>query len=440
MFFGAILSNIFTVNTIIAGVFMKACNEIQWQKMQNELYEYGEQLTHQEHNVINLIASDNALPKELLKNPPYRGCMIQEGLLEKRPFAGAQLHDKIESIAAQAACKVFQADHANLQPHSCSQANQAVYQALLNRDDAILALGFKAGGHLTHGLKINFSGRAYNFHFYGTSSDGWIDYDSAAELATMVLPKLIICGSSAYPRLFNAERLRSIADSVGARLMFDLSHEAGLIAGGAIPNPIPLADVATMSLDKTLRGPFGGAILCRQELAGAIDKAVHPGTQSSFSVRKISDAANALIHTQGIQFKRYAQHVLENAKMLEKSFAKCPEMLLTGGTDKHYLVLDVKKAFGINGVTAEQRLEDIGILSSRQTLPSDESAKMTEASGLRLGTAWATSRGYRDADFKEIADIVTSMLSSDGDSTLRLELSKRVKHLISQERSHDVWR
>jgi len=418
---------------------MEVSSSIDWDLMKKELHQYGAELKSYERKVINLIASDNAVSKELSDNPPYRGHMIQEGLLEKRPFAGAMLHDKIEAIAARAACDVFKADHANLQPHSCSQANQAVYHALLKQGDTVLALGFKAGGHLTHGLKLNFSGRAYNFVFYGTDDKGLIDYDSAADLAKKISPKLIVCGSSAYPRLFDAQRLRTIADSVGARLMFDLSHEAGLIAAGVIPNPIPLADVATMSLDKTLRGPFGGAILCRDDLAETIDKAVHPGTQSSFSMRKIADKGHALLLTQDHTFRDYAENVLLNAKTLERGFENFPGMLLTGGTDKHYLVLNVQHAFGINGETAEKRLEEIGILSSRQTLPSDTSPKMSEASGLRLGTAWATSRGYRSSEFEEIAEIICATLASTGDRQTRLTMSERVNALALLKRSKDVW-
>lgn len=407
--------------------------------MQAELYHYGKQLTEQESSVINLIASDNALPSAFSVNPPYQGYMIQEGLLERRPFAGAALHDKIEAIAAKAACEVFNADHANLQPHSCSQANQAAYHALLHQGDAVLALGFKAGGHLTHGLKINFSGRAYTFSWYGTDRSGFINYTEARTLAKQLSPKLIVCGSSAYPRLFDAEQLRSIADEVGAKLMFDLSHEAGLIAGGVIPNPIPLADVVTMSLDKTLRGPFGGAILCRAELATSIDKAVHPGTQSSFSIRKLSDAGNALILTQELAFKQYAKQVLVNAKTLERRFSHFPDFMLTHGTDKHYVVLNVSKQFGLSGQEAEERLEKIGILTSRQTLPTDESAKMSEAQGLRLGTAWATSRGYQASDFEMIADLILDVLTKNHDDHALKTLASRVKEITAVCRPNDVW-
>jgi len=414
-------------------------DDLMWGELLADLRECGQELTVFENSVINLIASDNAFPDDLVNNAPYKGHMLQEGLLGKRPFAGADLHDRIETIAAAAACKVFGAEHANIQPHSCSQANQIAYHALLSKGDAVLALGFKAGGHLTHGLKSNFSGRAYNFTFYGTGQNGLIDYDRAAELAEQVKPKLVICGSSAYPRLFDAQRLRDIADSVNARLMFDLSHEAGLIAGKVIPNPVPLADVATMSLDKTLRGPFGGTILCRQELAAAVDKAVHPGTQSSFPVRKIADAANALILTQSSAFRDYAQNVLTNAKALEHGFAHLPNSMLTGGTDKHYVVLDVKTAFGINGVEAEERLEKIGILSSRQTLPTDISSRTADTSGLRLGTAWATSRGYRSADFQNITQIICATLGSSEDQPDYADLNKRVGMLVSQSRRNDVW-
>lgn len=409
------------------------------ESLKDRLNHYGSSLTTYEQSVINLIASDSARCKQFTDTPPYAGHMIQEGLLEKRPFAGALLHDQIEALASEAACQIFQADHANLQPHSCSQANQAVYHALLQPGDAVLALGFKAGGHLTHGLKLNFSGRSYHFSFYGLGENDLIDYDEAHRLAKTLLPKLIICGSSAYPGLFDAPRLRAIADSVGARLMFDLSHEAGLIAAAVIPNPIPLADVATMSLDKTLRGPFGGAIMCRKELVSVIDKAVHPGTQSSFSVRSISDKAHALILSQEADFIRYARSVLGNAKALAQCFSNFPNILLTGGTEKHYIILDVQKHFSLSGEMAEQRLEEVNILSSRQTLPYDKSAKMSEASGIRLGTAWATSRGYEEDDFQLLGKIIIATLSSKGDKETLRHLAGQVRQLVRRQRPNDVW-
>jgi glycine hydroxymethyltransferase len=285
-------------------------------------------------------------------------------------------------------------------------------------------------------MKANFSGSAYEFLHYGIGEDGRIDYDAAERMALETRPRLIVCGSSSYPRLFDAQRLRSIADRVGAYLLFDLSHEAGLIAGGAVPNPVPLADVTTMSLDKTLRGPFGGLILCRGALAESIDKGVHPGTQSSFSVRKISEAAHALVMTQTPEFKAYAHQTLANAKVLERHFAGIPELLVAGGTDKHYVVLKVKAAFGVTGERAEQALERIGILSSRQTVPTDTSRRMADAGGLRLGTAWATSRGYVDTDIEILCTIVLEVLAGTGCPG---RLSEQVAALAARRRVGDVW-
>lgn len=391
-----------------------------------------------EREVVNLIASDNAYPRVQGDAPSYAGHMIQEGLLDDRPFAGAALHDEIERLAAEVACEVFGADHANLQPHSCSQANQAVYHALLDAGDTVMALDFRTGGHLTHGLSINFSGRLYRFSFYGAGADGLIDYDAARGLARELRPKLIICGSSSYPRLFDAARLRAIADETGAALMFDLSHEAGLIAGGAVENPVPMADVVTMSLDKTLRGPFGGMILCRSALASTVDRAVHPGTQSSFPLRKLTDAAHALLLTRTTDFRAYAQAVITNAKVLEDGFRADGVPMATDGTSKHYLVIDVAAGFDLTGIEAEARLESIGILSSRQSLPWDASSRSAKASGLRLGTAWASSRGYRSDDFIELGRIVRSALTAPSGAPTA-ELEDRVRTLVHQERDADVW-
>lgn len=401
------------------------------------LHTLGRRQWDYENSVINLIASDNATPLAQMMKPPYTGSMIQEGLRDQRPFAGASLHDEIEGLAEEIACRVFNAEHANLQPHSCSQANQAAYHALLDHGDVVLALGFKAGGHLTHGLKINFSGRAYNFSFYGTGSDAIIDYEAARQKAIAIKPKVIVCGSSSYPRLFDAKKLRMIADEVGALLMFDLSHEAGLIAGGAIDNPVPLADVATMSLDKTLRGPFGGIVLCRSTLAKSIDVAIHPGTQSSFPIRKLTDSAHALLLTQTESFSQYAHAVLDNAKELERVLGRHGIPMVTGGTDKHYIVLNVIDSIGITGTEAEQRLERVGILSSRQTLPSDTSSRTNESGGLRLGAAWMTSRGYQHSDVTQVAEVLIEALQCSADALPQLK--ERVASLVATKRPDDVW-
>jgi glycine hydroxymethyltransferase len=408
-----------------------------WRDVLSNLFDIGNQMINYEYSVINLIASDNAFPKYVANNPVYTGYIIQEGLVGKRPFAGAKLHDIIEKTANDIACKVFEAEHANLQPHSCSQANQAVYHALLSTGDTVLSLDFQSGGHLTHGLKYNFSGRHYNFYNYGVTESGKIDYDEAQKIALEKKPKLIVCGSSSYPRLFDASRLREIADSVNAKLMFDLSHEAGLIAGGSIPNIVNIGDVVTMSSDKTLRGPFGGIILCKKELAKSVDKAVHPGTQSSFSIRKIANTAQSLVMTQLSDFRKYAHDVLGNAKVFEQAFQS--DFIFTKGTDKHYIVLNVKDSFGLTGTEAEERLEQIGILSNRQSIPTDTSRKMSDASGIRLGTVWATSRGYGVSDFKEISKIINEALSGRDEEKKLSNLRNRVKALTSKIRSNDVW-
>lgn len=405
-----------------------------------QLRRLGERQWIYENSVINLIASDNAYPLVQAEEPTYCGHMLQEGLRHRRPFAGAVLHDEIELFAEKLACEVFGADHANLQPHSCSQANQAAYHALLTHGDAVLALGFRAGGHLTHGLSINFSGRSYRFTFYGVDKDGLIDYGAARDLAISTRPKLIVCGSSSYPRLFDAPLLRAIADEVDSLLMFDLSHEAGLIAGGVIDNPVPLADVVTMSLDKTLRGPFGGLILARKHLADAIDRAVHPGTQSSFPIRKLTDAAHALALTKTAWFRDYARNVLANAKVLERHFFHAGIPMVTGGTDKHYIVLDVKNGFGLVGQDAERRLEQIDILTNRQTLPQDPSSRTAAAGGLRLGTAWVTSRGYRANDIDGVAELICSALTAETLDSCLAELKARTAALVAVERVNDVWR
>lgn len=407
-----------------------------WVVARDALRELGRRQMLLERSVINLIASDNALPNMLLDSPPYPGNIIQEGIVGARPFAGARFHDEIERLAADIATRIFSADHANLQPHSCSQANQAVYHALLEPGDPVLALGFRAGGHLTHGLHVNFSGRLYNFSFYGVNAEGLIDYDTAHVLAQEQHPKLIVCGSSSYPRWYDGQRLRRIADSCGARLMFDLSHEAGLVAGGVLPNVVPFADAATMSLDKTLRGPFGGMILCRAELANRIDRAVHPGTQSSFPIRKLTESAIALLASQTPAFAVYARSAVANARALAVSLTNRGVRPVTGGTDKHYVVVDVANCYGISGTEAERRLESIGILSSRQTLPYDVQGSET-AGGLRLGTAWIASRGYAEPETRLLADLIDNAL---GAKYPVAELRRHTEALVSRERTNDVWR
>jgi glycine hydroxymethyltransferase len=387
-----------------------------------------------ERGTIDLIASDNAVGP---CRSSYPGAIIQEGRLDHRPFAGARWHDEIERLAAAAACDLFGAEHANVQPHSCSQANQSAYAGVLQLGDPVVALDLISGGHLTHGLASNFSGRSYRFRTYRSRPNGWIDYDNLDEVVAQHRPRLVVCGSSSYPRLYDLGRLRAAADSVGALLMLDLSHEAGLIAGGAVANPIPHADIVTLSMDKTLRGPFGGLVLCRADLADRIDRAVHPGTQSSFPIRRLFDAAEALIGAATPDFATYARRVVALARRLADVLADAGVTLVTGGTDKHYVVADVTAAFGISGLEAEQRLESIGILSNRQTLPTDTRFRMNDASGVRLGTAWLTSRGYTEDDVAEVAQLVVAALANPTSASAHRD---QVAGLVACDRPDDVWR
>lgn len=406
-----------------------------WPELRARLSAYGARQEAYERNVINLIASDNAVPAWRPRILAYRGDMIQEGIAGKRPFAGAAIHDELEQLAAEIACKVFGVDHAILQSHSCSQANQAVYHSLLRPGDRVMALQFRSGGHLTHGMRSNFSGRAYEFEFYGVGPDGVIDYEAAHMRAERFQPQLIICGSSSYPWRYDIARLRSVCDEVGAFLMLDLSHEAGLIAGGAFECDLRLADVVTMSLDKTLRGPHGAAILCRAELADRIDAAVHPGTQSSFPIRRLTDAATALLESQTRSFAEYAHGCIRLARTLSERFLKFDSRsIVGGGTDKHYLLLDTRQTFGRDGHAAESALEELGILSNRQSLPSNESDRLKDAGGLRVGAAWLSSCGYDETDIDQLSEVVITALSG-GDMD---KCAAAVRELIDRERPRDV--
>ncbi|AZF21181.1 serine hydroxymethyltransferase [Pseudomonas sp. R3-52-08] len=393
-----------------------------------------------EYTFIDLIASDNAKPRRKTTGALYlEGEMVQEGIVNRRPYAGALYHDEIEIIANKLACTIFGAEYANLQPHSCSQANQAVYFGLLENGDRILSLDFKSGGHLTHGRKSNFSGRLYDFYYYGTTDVGNIDYDNLLSIALDIKPHLLLCGSSAYPRNYDYQKLRAIADKVGAYLMCDIAHEAGLISVGALENPVPIADVVTMSLDKTMRGVSSAIILCKSYLSSKIDKGVHPGTQSSFPIRRLADTASTLLATQSEEFRLYAFQTLKNAKVLERVLLNRGIKIVTGGTDKHLLVLDLERTNRMKGARAEKLLEEIGLLTNRQMVPLDTTNKFDDAGGLRLGTAWATSRGYDEIDFEVLANIIADVLLCGDDFGMIESAKSRVGELLGQYRINDVW-
>jgi len=369
---------------------------------------------------------------------PLKHASITEGLLGNRPYAGAEGFNRIEGIAAEVACKLFRADHANVQPHSVSQANQAVYQGLLENGDKVLAMKFSDGGHLTHGMEKNFSGRNFNFDFYGVGNNGLLDYDAIQNQALEFNPKMIVCGASSYPRAINFQRLAEIAQKTGAYLLADLSHPAGLIAGDKFPQPFPWCDVVTLTLDKTMLGPHGGIILCKDAFKEKIDKAVHPGVQSSVPLRRIYEMAQCLIDSGKPWFTDYISRVIANMKAFEKTFGSYRDFMVTGGSDTHLMVLNTMRVLGRTGKEAEEVLEGINVLTNRQVVPL-ETLKPYVASGIRLGTSWITARGYDVEESTQVAQIVLENLENPEDVELKEKSRQTLTRLLKVTRSNDVW-
>ena len=355
---------------------------------------------------IELIASENfASPAVMQAMGTILTNKYAEGYPGKRYYGGCVNVDVVEDIARDRACKLFGAEHANVQPHSGAQANLAVYFALLKPGDTVLGMSLAHGGHLTHGSPVNMSGSFFNFIPYGVSDEtGTIDYEELARLAKENNPKLIVAGASAYPRVIDFERIAAIAKSVGALFMVDMAHIAGLVAAGLHPSPVPHADIVTTTTHKTLRGPRGGMILCREELAKAIDKAIFPGTQGGPLMHII--AAKAVCFGEALEpsFKDYQAQVIKNAKALEKALLSEGFHLVSGGTDNHLLLLDLRP-FGITGKEMEARLDEVHITVNKNAIPNDPE-KPFVTSGIRVGTPAATTRGFVEEDMIEIASIM----------------------------------
>lgn len=411
----------------------------RFQNLQQELIEGARIQDQYDLNTINLIAPASPTPLKYFYNLPLRHNAIAEGLVGRRPYAGVEGFNRIERISAEAACLLFGAEHANVQPHSVSQANQAVYQALLDNGDRVLAMRFQDGGHLTHGLRTNFSGRFFDFDFYGVDkTTGLIDYAVLEEKAMDFKPKLIVCGASSYPRAIDFERLASISAKVGSYLMADLSHPAGLIVANRFPKPFPHCDVVTFTLDKTMLGPHGGIILCKNNLSEQIDKAVHPGVQSSVPLRRIYQMAQCLIDASDPWFSDYIDRVIRNIKVFEGEFSGISGMMITGGSDTHLMVINTKDVFNLTGRNAEGLLEGIGILTNRQVIPG-ERLRPYVASGLRLGTSWITARGYNQAETAVIAGIMLDNLSDPKNPVVEERSRGLVNDLLQIRREKDVW-
>lgn len=355
---------------------------------------------------IELIASENFVSEAVMA---AAGSIMTnkyaEGYPGKRYYGGCACVDVVENLARERACRLFGAEHANVQPHSGSQANAAAYFALCDPGDTIMGMSLAHGGHLTHGSPVNFSGRLYNFVSYGiTDPDGMIDYDSLEKSARECRPKLIVAGASAYPRIIDFERISAIAKSVGAYFMVDMAHIAGLVAAGLHPSPIPYADIVTTTTHKTLRGPRGGMILCREEFAKAVDKSVFPGNQGGPLMHII--AAKAVCFGEALKpgFADYQRRIVENSKAFAKSLLAEGFDLVTGGTDNHLCLLDLR-SFGITGKEFESRLDAIHITANKNAIPNDPQSPFI-TSGLRVGTPAVTTRGFTPEDMALVARLM----------------------------------
>jgi glycine hydroxymethyltransferase len=371
---------------------------------------------------IELIASENYVsPAVLVTQGSVLTNKYAEGYPEHRYYGGCEFVDVAEELARERAKKLFGADHANVQPHSGSQANGAAYLALLEPGDTVLAMKLAHGGHLTHGATFNFSGQFYNFIHYGVSRESeMLDYDQIAELAHQYRPRMILAGASAYPRFIDFRRLRAIADSVGAYLMVDMAHIAGLIAAGVHPSPIPYCDVVTTTTHKTLRGPRAGLILCKAEHARKIDKAVFPGLQGGPLMHIIAAKAVAFAEALKPEFKRYAQAIVDNAAVLAGHLVQGGLRIVSGGTDNHLILVDVR-GVGITGQEAEDVLHGIGITVNKNLIPFDP-APPRVTSGVRLGTPAVTTRGFGRQEMEIIADCMVRGLHRPEDLSLKREL------------------
>ena len=363
-----------------------------------------------QRNKIELIASENFASRAVMA---AQGSVLTnkyaEGYPGHRYYGGCENVDIVEDLARERAKKLFGAEHANVQPHSGAQANYAAYMSILQPGDKVLGMALPHGGHLTHGSAVNFSGKLYDFTAYGVSTDDErIDYDVMEEKALEVRPKLIVAGASAYPRLIDFKRIREIADKAGSLMMVDMAHIAGIVAAGMHPSPVPYADIVTTTTHKTLRGPRGGLILCKQELAKAVDKAVFPGTQGGPLMHVIAGKAVALGEALQPAYKDYIAQVLKNARALAAALSKEGFRLVSGGTDNHLILIDVK-SIGTTGKEAEALLDACNVTVNKNEIPFDVE-KPTITSGIRVGTPAVTTRGMKEEDMAFLARIFKVIL------------------------------
>ena len=368
-----------------------------------------DELKRQRRN-LELIASENIVsPAVMAAMGSLLTNKYAEGYPGKRYYGGCQCVDVVEEIARQRACELFGAEHANVQPHSGAQANTAVYFAMLNPGDTVMGMNLDCGGHLSHGSPVNISGKYFNIVPYGVTADGFIDYDEVLRIAKECKPKMIVAGASAYPRIIDFAKLREIADAVGAYLMVDMAHIAGLVAAGVHPNPVPYCEFVTTTTHKTLRGPRGGLILCREEFAKQIDKAIFPGTQGGPLMHIIAAKAVCFGEALKPEFKEYGKKIVSNCKALADGLLKRGNKLVSGGTDNHVLLMDLRDT-DVTGKELEARLDDCYITVNKNTIPGEPRSPFV-TSGVRIGTAAVTTRGLNEEDMDKIAEYITLVLN-----------------------------
>ena len=391
----------------------------------------GEEVERQQDG-LEMIASENYTSRAVME---ATGSVLTnkyaEGYPGKRYYGGCEYVDQAEQLARDRVCSLFGAEHANVQPHSGSQANMAVYVTVLEPGDTVLGLDLAHGGHLTHGMRLNISGKLYQFIPYGVDPDSHrIDFDQVAKLAKEHRPKLIVAGASAYPREIPHDRFAEIAADVGAKLMVDMAHYAGLVAAGLHHNPVPVADFVTSTTHKTLRGPRGGVVLCREDDARALDRSVFPGLQGGPLMHVVAAKAVCFLEALQPSFKLYAQSVIDNAQALAEVLANGGLRLISGGTDNHLMLVDVTP-LDIGGKIAESALEACGITVNKNMIPYDERKPM-DPSGIRMGTPAITTRGMGVDEMKQIGDWILESLKQPEDSGVHKRIGNEVSHLCSQ--------
>ena len=386
----------------------------------------------QTHN-IELIASENYVSRDVLEAV---GSILTnkyaEGYPGRRYYGGCVDVDIIENLARDRLCELFHAEHANVQPHSGSQANMAVYMTILQPGDKVLGMDLSSGGHLTHGHQLNFSGRLYEFHSYGVDKETeQINYEELRRIALEVKPKLIVAGASAYPREIDFKKFREIADEAGAYLMVDMAHIAGLVAAGLHMSPVPYAHFVTSTTHKTLRGPRGGIILCKQDFARDLDRNVFPGIQGGPLMHVIAGKAVCFGEALKSEFTDYARQIMANCQAFCKTLQQEGLRIVTGGTDNHLILADVRSSYGITGKQAEALLDEINITCNKNTIPFDQE-KPFVTSGIRLGSAAMTTRGFQEEEFRQVARWITMVLKHPEDEALKAKLRQEVIEMTSR--------